>query len=66
MSIVKDSTSTADLREDFLYHASQAKFYSRQYLDACDEAERMYEKWSENVRYRDEFQKRLWEESPCA
>jgi hypothetical protein len=65
MTIAKDSTSTSDLREDFLYHATEARYHMAQYLASMEEVENHYIKFKEHASYRDEFQKRLWEESPC-
>jgi hypothetical protein len=66
MSSVKDSTTTSDLREDFLYHATEASWYMNQFLQETEEAENSFAKYKEHAMYRDEFKKRLWEESPCA
>lgn len=63
MSIVKDSTHTSDLREDFLYHASESRYHLQEYLKSCEEADRHSAKMKEHSSERDAIQKQLWEES---
>lgn len=63
MSTVKDSTHTSDLREDFLYHATEARYHMAQYLNSCEEADRHSSKMKEHATYRDEIQRQLWEDS---
>jgi hypothetical protein len=59
MSIVNNCTTAPNLREEFLYHASESKYHQEQYLNACDEAERHFERWREHTRYKEEFRKEL-------
>ncbi len=60
MSFVENNISTPNLQEEFLYHSSEAKYHRDQYLNACDEAERHFERWREHAAYKEEFQAKIW------
>jgi hypothetical protein len=62
MSFAENNTTAPNLREEFLYHASESKFHLEQYLKAFDEVEHHYKRYKEHAMYRDEFHDKLWEQ----
>jgi hypothetical protein len=62
MENIKDNIIVSDLREEFLYHASESKYHLEAYLKAFDEVEHHYKRYKEHAMYRDEFHDKLWRE----
>ena len=60
MSLGIHNNITSPLQEEFLYHSSEAKYHSEQYLKACDEAERHFDKWREHAAYKQEFRDKIY------
>ena len=55
MSFVKKYTTTCELEEEISYHASEAKYHLKQYLEALSEAHKHWQKHKEHSTYEEEL-----------